>query len=303
MSGYRTIRCDIDDRILTITLDRPERLNAFTVEMCGELEDAFRAASADPRVGAVVVTGAARAFCAGMDLGVDGNVFGLSATAAPTLGELERGFDDPAMIDGVRDTGGRVSLAIFACLKPVIGAINGVAVGVGSTMTLPMDFRLASTDARFGFVFGRLGIVPEACSSWFLPRLVGLPKALEWSYRADVFPVAEALAAGLVQSVHAPDQLLPAAYDFARGLIRDRSPAAIALTRQMLWRNSARDHPAEAHLVESLAVLATSRADGAEGVRAFQEKRAPQFIAGPDSLPSYVRDWLDQSAPRRSADP
>lgn len=297
---YRTIEQQLDDRILTITLSRPDRMNAFTVEMCEELEHAFQSASHDDRVGAVVVTGKGRAFCAGMDLSVEGNVFGLNESVDPSLAEIREGFDTPEMINGVRDTGGRVTLAIFACLKPVIGAINGVAVGIGSTMTLPMDFRIATSEARFGFVFGRLGIVPEACSSWFLPKLVGLPKALEWTYSAEIFGADEALAGGLVQALKQPEELLSSAHAFAQKLIRHRSPAAIALTRQMIWRNSALEHPVEAHLIESLAVLATSKADGKEGVRAFQEKRSPDFTCSPSTLPETLRLWLAPSESHQS---
>ncbi|MBE7196104.1 MAG: enoyl-CoA hydratase/isomerase family protein, partial [Gordonia polyisoprenivorans] len=172
-----TVRYDVTDGIAVLTLDRPENLNAFTVQMANDLEAAFDEVSADPAVGAVVVTGAGKAFCAGMDLSSDGNVFGLDETLRPTMQDLDDHFDDPAIISGVRDTGGRVSLAIYRCTKPVIAAINGAAVGIGATMTLPMDFRLASEKARIGFVFGRLGIVPEAASSWFLPRVVGMQNA------------------------------------------------------------------------------------------------------------------------------
>jgi enoyl-CoA hydratase/carnithine racemase len=182
---YETLDYQVTDRILTLILNRPERLNAFTVTMSNELVDAFGRASDDDGVGAVVVTGAGRAFCAGMDLSVEGNVFGLDDSQQPTRRDLDERLDEPAILRGVRDTGGRVSLAIHNCLKPVIAAINGVAVGIGATMTLPMDVRLAAEGARIGFVFGRIGIVPEACSSWFLPRLVGVSKALEWCYEQD----------------------------------------------------------------------------------------------------------------------
>ena len=274
---YDTIRYEVSESILTITLDRPERLNAFTTEMANELEEAFRRASEDDAVRAVVVTGSGPAFCAGMDLSVAGNVFGLDEHRSPTLAELDEGFDDPDIRTGIRDTGGRVTLAIFDCRKPVIAAINGAAVGIGATMTLAMDVRLASEDARIGFVFGRIGITPEACSTWFLPRIVGMSRALEWCIGAEVLSADEALRGGLVRSVHAPDTLLDDAHALARRFVRNRSAVGVALTRAMLYRNSAQPHPRSAHLVESLAVLETSRGDGKEGVRAFLEKREPQF--------------------------
>jgi enoyl-CoA hydratase/carnithine racemase len=239
-----------------------------------------------------VVTGRGRAFCAGMDLSADGNVFGLDETQRPTLEDLRDRFDDPAVVDGVRDTGGRVTLAIFRCLKPVIGAINGAAVGIGATMTLPMDVRLASSSARIGFVFGRLGIVPEAASSWFLPRIVGISRALEWVYTADVLGADEALAGGLVRSVHAPEELLDAAYDLARRFTEHRSPVAVALARQMMWRNSAQPHPVEAHRVDSLAMFYTSLGDGREGVAAFREKRPPEFTGRATEMPPFY-PWQD----------
>lgn len=284
--AYTTIRWHLDeDGIATITLDRPDALNAFTVAMADELEDAFVRAAEDDAVRAVVVTGSGRAFCAGMDLNAEGNVFGLDETLRPTPADLRERFDEPEIHDGVRDTGGRVTLAIHACPKPVIGAINGAAVGIGATMTLAMDVRMASQRARIGFVFGRLGIVPEACSTWFLPRIVGLPTALELFYAADILDADTALGHGLVRSVHEPDDLLPAAYDLARRFTRDRSPAALALTKQMTYRHSAAPHPLDAHLADSLAMFYTSIGDGKEGVAAFLEKRAPRFTARISDLP------------------
>ena len=279
------------DGILTLTLNRPDKMNAFTVEMANELEVAFNGASADDTVRAVVVTGAGRAFCAGMDLSVGGNVFGLDETQRPTLKDMHDRMDDPAIHNGVRDTGGRVTLSIFNCTKPVIAAINGAAVGIGATMTLAMDFRLASEKARIGFVFGKIGIVPEACSSWFLPRLVGMQQALEWTYSADIIDAAEALRGGLLRSVHAPDKLLEDAYALARKITANRSPLAVALTRQMLYRNSAQPHPLEAHRVDSLAVFYTSLKDGKEGVQAFLEKRDPKFTAKATELPPFYKEW------------
>lgn len=285
--AYDTIRYEIDDGLLRLTLSRPDHLNAFTVAMADELEDAYRRASGDDAVRAVLVTGEGKAFCAGMDLSVEGNVFGLDETLAPTLADMRERPVPAAIERGVRDTGGRVALAMFACLKPIVGAINGAAVGIGATMTLPMDFRLASTRARIGFVFGRLGITPEACSTWFLPRIVGMQQALEWFYRADIVDPAEALQKGLFRSLHEPEHLLDEAESFARSLVRDRSPVSIALIRQMTLRNSAEPHPRAAHDVDSLAMFHTSLGDGKEGVRAFLEKRPPEFSARASAMPPF----------------
>jgi enoyl-CoA hydratase/carnithine racemase len=282
---YETLDYQVADRILTLTLNRPERLNAFTVTMAAELIDAYQRASEDDAVRAVVVTGAGRAFCAGMDLSVEGNVFGLDETLTPTMADLRERLDDPRIVAGVRDTGGRVALAVYECTKPVIGAINGAAVGIGATMTLPMDIRLAADDARIGFVFGRLGIVPEACSSWFLPRLVGLSRALEWTYSADILTAQEAHAGGLVRSLHPGGELLGAAYALARRFTTNRSAVATALTRHMMYRNSAATDPLEAHRVESLAMFYSSIGDGKEGVRAFLDKRDPDFTGRASDLP------------------
>lgn len=287
---YETLLWEVsDDGILTLTLNRPEALNAFTVTMARELEDAFRQVNDDDSVAAVVVTGAGRAFCAGMDLSREGNVFGLDESISPTLDDMTQRLDSPEIADGVRDTGGRVALAIYDCTKPVLAAINGPAVGIGATMTLPMDVRLASSSARIGFVFGRLGIVPEACSSWFLPRLVGVSRALEWTYAADVLTADEALDGGLLRSVVEPEALLDTAYGLARRFVAGRSRVATALTRQMMWRNAAQPHPLEAHRVDSLAMWWTSVHDGREGVAAFREKRAPEFTsAASRDLPGWV---------------
>ena len=290
---YRTIRYEVeDDGLLLLTLDRPDALNAFTVEMCEELIHAYRRASRDDDVRVIVVTGEGRAFCAGMDLSVGGNVFGLDESQSPSMDDLRDRGDDPAILNGVRDTGGRVALATYDCLKPVIGAINGAAVGIGSTMLLPMDFRFASEKARFGFVFGRLGITMEACSSFFLPRIVGVEQAMLWAYRADIFDAAEALDTGLVRAVFPPETLLEEAKAFARSLVRDRSPVSIALMRQMLNRNSA--SPYEAHLTESLAMFYTSQADGREGVKAFNEKRPARFNGKASDMPPFFPWWDGQ---------
>jgi len=290
---YTAIDYTVTDRVLTLTLNRPERLNAFTVTMADELEHAFRRASADDTVGAIVVTGAGRAFCAGMDLATSGNVFGLDESQHPTLADMHDRLDDPAILRGVRDTGGRVVLAIFDCMKPVIGAINGAAVGIGATMTLPMDVRLAAEGAKIGFVFGRLGIVPEACSSWFLPRLVGIPQALEWVYAAEPFDAAEGVRAGLLKAAVPGETLLDAARKLAHRFIDNRSPVAAALARQLIYRNGAQPHPLEAHRVDSLAMWHLSQHDGAEGVRAFLEKRPAQFTSKVSTdLPDFVAEWM-----------
>jgi enoyl-CoA hydratase/carnithine racemase len=202
-------------------------------------------------------------------------------------------YDDPAILKGVRDTGGRVTMAMYDCLKPIVGAVNGAAVGIGSTMLLPMDFRFASEKARFGFVFGRLGITLEACSSFFLPRIVGLEQALEWAYKADIFDATEAHEKGLVRGVFPPETLVDEAKAFARSLVKDRSPVSIALIRQMLNRNSAQPDPWQAHLTESLAVFYTSQADGREGVRAFNEKRPAEFKGKASEMPSFF-PWYDK---------
>ena len=290
--GYSTLSWQIDDRVLTLTLNRPAQLNAFTTTMADELVDAYTRASADDAVGAVVVTGAGRAFCAGMDLSVDGNVFGLDEALNPSLEQLNTLWDDPAIVQGVRDTGGRVSLAVYECKKPVIAAINGAAVGIGATMTLPMDIRLASDKARIGFVFGKIGVVPEACSTWFLPRIVGLQQAMDWVYSADILTAEQALAGRLVKAVVPAEQLLAEAHALAHKYIDNRSPVSIALMRQMLLRNHAMPHPRDAHAIESLAMLHTSRHDGKEGVASFNQKRTPAYTGrASDGLGDFYPWW------------
>jgi len=279
---YTQITYEVADRIATITLHRPDQLNAFTGTMMREVIDAFDRVDADDEVRVVIVTGAGRGFCAGADLSGGGETFS------------KGGSDEiPEDVGIPRDGGGLVSLRIFDCTKPVIGAINGAAVGVGVTMTLPMDIRLASEHAKFGFVFARRGIVPEACSSWFLPRLVGISQAAEWCYSGRVFPASEALAGGLVRSVHPADELLPAARAIATEIAENTAPVSVALTRQMLWRMLGADHPMEAHRVDSRGIAERGRsADSREGVVSFLEKRPPVFpVKVSDGLPAIFPDW------------
>ncbi|GAA4371860.1 crotonase/enoyl-CoA hydratase family protein [Nocardioides caricicola] len=283
---YETLAWDVDaDGVATLTLNRPDQLNAFDLTMAGELEQLFRTDAHADDVRAVVVTGAGRAFCAGMDLSAEGNVFGLDESLRPTVAEFRESYDAAPYDAGVRDTGGKVTLAIHALPKPVIAAINGPAVGIGATMTLAMDLRLASTRARIGFVFGRLGIVPEAASTWFLPRIVGIQQALEWVYSADILDADAALAGRLVRSLHEPDDLVPAAQELARSFVVGRSATALGLAKRLLYRNSAVADPLEAHLSDSLAMYWSSLGDGKEGVAAFLEKRAPEFSGRASELP------------------
>ena len=289
--SYNTLRYETADCILTLTLNRPEHLNAFTVEMGHELIEAFNRASNDDDVRAIVVTGQGKAFCAGMDLSVDGNVFGLNEALTPTMEDMDKRLDDPEIVAGVRDLGGRVTLAIYDCNKPVIAAINGAAVGIGATMTCAMDIRLATEHARIGFVFNKIGITPEACSSWFLPRIVGISQALEWVYSADVLKAEQALAGKFLKAVVPADQLLEEAYSIARR-IAQHSPVAIALTRQMMYRNAAQPHPVEAHKVDSLAIFYTSLNSGKEGVQSFLEKRPANFTQRTSTdMPPFYPWW------------
>ena len=286
-TAFETLTWTVDeDGVAILSLNRPDAMNAFNLTMARELEQVFLHEAHAPEVRAVVVTGSGRAFCAGMDLSASGNVFGLDETLRPTPTELREHLTEAPYHDGIRDTGGRVTLAIHALPKPVIAAINGPAVGIGATMTLAMDLRLASTKARVGFVFGRLGIVPEACSSWFLPRIVGIQQALEWVYSADILTAEQALDGRLLRSVHEPDDLLPAAVALARSFVVNRSPVALGLAKQMLYRNGAAADPLEAHLSDSLAMFYTSIGDGKEGVAAFLEKRDAQFTGDAGDLPT-----------------
>lgn len=281
MSDYTQILYDVEDGIATITLHRPDKMNAFTGTMMNEMIVAFDAIDADDAVRAVIVTGHGdRAFCAGADLTPnDGKQVFASGEAVTDLSDAR-----------VRDGGGLLTLRIYECKKPVIAAINGAAVGVGVTMQLPMDIRLASDTARFGFVFARRGIVPEAASSWFLPRLVGMQQALEWCYTGRIFDAQEALAGGLVRSVHPAGELLAEARKLAREIADNTAPVSIALTRQMLWRNAATAHPMEAHKVDSRAIYRRSRSgDAKEGISSFLEKRAPAY---PDKVSADMPDFF-----------
>lgn len=286
--SFTEIRYDVADRVATITLDRPDRLNAFTGRMMREVIDAMDLVDADDGVRAVVFTGAGRGFCAGADLAAGGATFDGTSSKGTVAGAINSAVDER-----IRDGGGRVSLRLFESRKPLIAAINGPAVGVGVTMTLPMDIRLASSSAKFGFVFARRGIVPEACSSWFLPRLVGISKATEWCFTGRVFGPDEALAGGLVRSVHAPDDLLPAAYALAGEIASNTSAVSVAVTRQMLWRMLGADHPMEAHVVDSRAIWELGKGkDAREGVESFLEKRPATFSASPTTdMPDFVPWW------------
>lgn len=269
--SFETLLLSVEDGVATITLNRPERMNAFTPLMRDEVIAAFDHTDANDAVRAVIVTGAGKAFCAGADLGKGGATFD-HASRKEAVGEEN-------LVDGVyRDGGGMTTLRIYRSLKPVIAAVNGAAVGIGMTMQLPMDIRIASTEARFGFVFARRGIVPEAASSWFLPKVVGLSTALEWCFTGRVFSAREAFERGLVRSLHAPDELLPAARALAREIADHTAPVSVALTRQMLWRMAAADHPMAAHRIDSRAIQARgASADAKEGVSSFLEKRAPVY--------------------------
>lgn len=286
---YETVLYELRDGILTLTLNRPDKLNAFTLTMSEELIDAFDRADADDAVRAIVVTGAGRAFCAGADLSAGAGTFDHRAQNVRPGG---RDLSDPR----IRDRGGLVTLRIFRCLKPVIAAVNGPAVGIGATMQLAMDMRLASESARFGFVFARRGIVPEAASSWFLPRIVGQSQALEWCLTGRVFPAAEALARGLVRSMHAPDELVPAAYALAREIADNTAPVSIALTRQMLWRLAAARDPMAAHRVDSRGIFTRgSSDDAAEGVTSFLEKRPARFPGKVSTdMPPFFPWWEEE---------
>ncbi|HEX3834371.1 MAG TPA: crotonase/enoyl-CoA hydratase family protein [Solirubrobacteraceae bacterium] len=280
---FEQILTELKDGALTITLNRPERLNAWTETMGRELMAALDRADADDEVRVVIVTGAGRGFCAGADL----------ATGGETFDHRKRGRTTGADDEVPRDGGGRFVLRVFECSKPVIAAINGPAVGVGATMTLPMDIRLAADDARIGFVFARRGIVPEACSSWFLPRLVGISRAMEWVATGRVFGADEALAAGLVRSLHPGDRLLDAARALAREITENTAPVSVALARRLMWTMLGAEHPMLAHRADSRAMFARGQsADAREGIAAFLEKRPAQFPDDvSDGLPDVFPGW------------
>ena len=266
-----TITYDVDDGIATITLNRPDRLNALDAVMERELLWIWDRVDEDDEVRAVIVTGAGRAFCSGFDLaGQDG--FDVVQRAR------ERGTEEVRPGDVPRDSGGLIAVRMFRCLKPIVAAINGVGVGFGATFPLPMDVRLASETARWGFVFSRRGMCMDAASSWFLPRAVGMSKALEWSFSGRIFDADEALAAGLVHSLHAPDDLLPAARAMARSLVSDSAPVSVALNRQLLWQMAGAAHPMDAHRMESIYIAQRGpSADAREGADSFLERRPPSF--------------------------
>jgi len=278
---YETLLTDLDAGILTLTLNRPDRLNAFTPEMLEELLDAFDEIDRNDEIRVAIVTGAGRGYCAGADLGAGSGAF-------------DHGDEDPA---AHRDGGGLVALRIFDCSKPVIAAINGPAVGVGVTMSLPMDIRIASDRAKFGFVFARRGIVPEACSSWFLPRVVGIGQAMEWVATGRVFSAEEALAGGLVSRVVRHDELLPTARALADEIARNTSAVSIALSRQLMWKMLGADHPMEAHKLDSRAIFAMGRSpDAHEGVASFLEKRPAAFeMKVSCDMPDFFPWWKVRS--------
>lgn len=288
---YQTIKYEVAEQILTITLNRPEKLNAFNMTMMEEMIDAFDKADADDNVRAIIVTGEGRAFCAGADLSSGADTFDRDAKRGPMKKSADGSVDYSD--ENMRDGGGRVTLRIFKCLKPVIAAINGPAVGIGVTMQLAMDIRIASENARFGFVFSQRGIVPEAASSWFLPRIVGISQALEWCYSGRVFPAQEALAGRLVSKVVAPDDLMPTARALAKSFAEKTAPVSVALIRQMMWRMTGADDPMEAHKVDSRGIYARGRSeDVKEGVMSFLEKRPAQFRNKVTSdMPDYFPWW------------
>lgn len=294
MPEFETLRYEIEDQVLTLTMNRPERLNAFNSRMQGEFLEALDHADADDQIRTVIVTGEGRGFCAGADLGKGAETFDYD-------NQTEEAKADRASNEGrqgnsnawLRDGGGLLSLRIYEFNKPIIAAINGPAVGVGVTMTLPMDIRIASTKARIGFVFSRRGIVPEACSSYFLPRIVGVSKALEWAYSGRVFDADEALQGGLVRSLHEPEDLLPSARSIASEIAENTSAISVTMIRHMMWRMLGADHPMEAHKVDSRAIFHLGReADAHEGVASFLEKRPPNFTLKPsEDLPEFFPWW------------
>jgi enoyl-CoA hydratase/carnithine racemase len=288
---FECILYDVKDKVLTITLNRPDRLNAYTGQMQSNLIEAFDKAGKDDDIRAIIVTGAGRGFCAGADLGAGGNTF--NREVRNNKGETEGIKEDP---EWMRDGGGRTTLAIFDCPKPIIAAFNGPAVGVGVTMTLPMDIRIASEEAKFGFVFARRGLVPEAASSWFLPRVVGINKALEWTFSGRVFSPEEAKEGGLIRSIHPADKLLEEANKIAQEIVENTSAVSVAMTRQMLWKLLGADHPMEAHKVDSRAIYELGQGgDAKEGVESFLEKRPPEFPSKvSEDMPEFYPWWEER---------
>jgi enoyl-CoA hydratase/carnithine racemase len=289
---FETLLYAVEDGVATVTLNRPEKLNAFNTQMMKDMIAAFDATDADDAVRCVIVTGAGRGFCAGADLSAGAQTFDYSSRAGEGQADLAARTRDGMQRDG----GGLLTLRIYESLKPVISACNGAAVGVGATMQLAMDIRLASTEARYGFVFARRGLNPEAASSWFLPHLVGVQTALEWCYTGRIFPAQEAFDRGLVRSLHAPEDLLPAARALAREIADNTAPVSVALTRQLIWRMAGAAHPMEAHRADSRGIQARGRSgDAREGVTSFLEKRPANF---PDRVSSDLPDiWAQWQAP------
>ena len=288
--NYETIKYEVNNKILTITLNRPDKLNAFTGQMMNDLISAFDSASKDDEIRVVIITGEGRGFCAGADLGAG------EATFNRDENPRAKKSDDEENLEWLRDGGGRTTLAIYDCSKPIIAAINGPAVGVGVTMTLPMDIRLASEEAKFGFVFARRGLVPEAASSWFLPRIVGISKSLEWTFSGKVFNAEEALEGGLIRSIHSKDSLLDEAKSIAKEIIENTSPVSVSMTRQMLWKMLGADHPMEAHKIDSRAIYELGKGDDTkEGVNSFLEKRAPDFPSKvSQDMPDFYPWWEEK---------
>ena len=292
--SFQTLLYEVEDNILTITLNRPDKLNAFNLDMQNDLIKAFDEADKDDNVKAIIVTGAGRGYCAGADLSAGARTFDFENRedrkdkqgAVSNEGSVD--WSNPS----IRDGGGLVTLRIFDCLKPVISACNGPAVGVGITMQLAMDIRLASENARYGFVFARRGLVPEACSSWFLPKIVGISQALEWVYSGKVFSAEEALRGGLIRSIHKPEKLLDDAREIANEISHNCAPVSIALSRQMLWKMAGADHPMEAHKIDSRGIFARGRMqDAKEGVVSFLEKRDANFTDSMKDIPGYYPWW------------
>jgi enoyl-CoA hydratase/carnithine racemase len=279
--AYHTLRTDLERGVLTVRLHRPERLNAFSPAMLRELLALLDEIDTNDEIRVAIVTGEGRAFCAGADLGGGGGTFDRSAEEASSAH---------------RDGGGLVALRLYECRKPIIAAINGPAVGVGVTLTLPMDLRIASERARFGFVFARRGIVPEACSSWFLPRVVGISQAMEWLATGRIFSAEEALAGRLVSRVVPHDELLPTAHALASEIVENTSAVSVALARQMLWKMLGADHPMAAHEVDSQAIYAMGKSpDGYEGVQSFLEKRPAHFtMKVSEDLPDFFPWWPER---------